>query len=88
MPVADAGVGEMRGELLLGEALLAGDRCCANIEHEFDACLAQGAEEGIDRAAFIADGADRFWPHAVSIHRQTCADQTPPGQGPSVGQKP
>ena len=88
VPIADPGVCEMRRELVLGEALLAGDRCCANVEHELDACLAQGAEEGIDRAAFIADGADRFWPHAGSIHRRPRADQTPPGQGPSVGQKP
>ena len=47
MPVADPGFCKMGGELVLGEALLAGNRCRANVEHELDACLAQGAEEGI-----------------------------------------
>ena len=63
VPIADPGISELRRELVLGEALLARDRCRADVEDQLDAGAFERADEAGDRPALIADGADRFWPH-------------------------
>jgi hypothetical protein len=61
----------MRGELMLGEGLLARDGGRADVEHELDSGLPQGADEGGDARAGIADaqialgGMDMVLPHAL-----------------------
>jgi hypothetical protein len=45
VPIADRGVSEMRRELVLGEALLARDRCRADVEDQLDAGVFERADE-------------------------------------------
>src|SRR5262245_26442624 len=67
MAIGDAGLGKMGRELVLGEALLARDRCCADVEDLLDAGIFEGADEAGDGPALIADGADRFRRHVESL---------------------
>src|SRR5262245_18335359 len=67
MAIGDAGLGKMGRERVLGEALLARDRCCADVEDLLDAGIFEGADEAGDGPALIADGADRFWRHVESL---------------------
>src|SRR3990172_3527372 len=68
MAVEDAGLGQMRGKPVLGEALLARHGCRANVEHELHARLSQRRDEAVDASPLIADGVD-----GARLHRRAIA---------------
>src|SRR6478672_1125289 len=66
--IVNAGLGQVSGELVLGEPFLARDRRSADVEHELDPCLLKRADEGVNGPAFIANSANRL----------SCIGEAPP----------
>ena len=88
MTITDARFRQVGRELVLQKTLLARDRRRADVEDECDASAAQRPDEGVDRSAIVANGANRVRPHVEAPASPRWASASKPQSEVTAGGAP